>query len=81
MSWFKKEKTPLPAAKQSRMPEGLWTKCRECAEILYTKEIVRNLSVCPKCNYHMGLSSVERAKALLDDGRYEELETGLVPAR
>lgn len=77
MSWFKKEKTPLPPAKQSRMPEGLWTKCRECAEILYTKEIVRNLSVCPKCNYHMGLSSVERAKALLDDGRFEEIETGL----
>jgi acetyl-CoA carboxylase carboxyl transferase subunit beta len=76
MSWFKKEKTPL-SVKQSRMPEGLWTKCRECAEILYTKEIVRNLSVCPKCNYHMGLSSVERTKALLDDGRYEQVETGL----
>ena len=77
MSWFKKEKTPLPAVKQSHMPEGLWTKCRECAEILYTKEIVRNLSVCPKCNYHMGLSSVERAKSLLDDERYQEIETGL----
>lgn len=78
MSWFKKQKTPLPPVKQSRMPEGLWTKCRECSEILYTKEIVRNLSVCPKCNYHMGLSSVERAKAILDDGRYEQIETGLV---
>ena len=77
MSWFKKGKTPLPAVKQSRMPEGLWTKCRECSEIIYTKEIVRNLSVCPKCNYHMGLSSVERAKSLLDDERYQEIETGL----
>jgi acetyl-CoA carboxylase carboxyl transferase subunit beta len=78
MSWFKKEKAPLAPAKQSRMPEGLWTKCRECAEILYTKEIIRNISVCPKCNYHMGLSSVERAKALLDGGRYEQVETGLM---
>ncbi|HXV63316.1 MAG TPA: acetyl-CoA carboxylase, carboxyltransferase subunit beta [Vicinamibacteria bacterium] len=77
MSWFKKEKTPLSAVKKSRMPEGLWTKCRECAEILYTKEIVRNLSVCPKCNYHMGLSCRERARTLFDDGRYEELERGL----
>jgi len=77
MSWFKKEKTPLPSVKQSRMPEGLWTKCRECSEILYTKEIVRNQSVCPKCNYHMGLSSVERAKSLLDDERYQQIETGL----
>jgi acetyl-CoA carboxylase carboxyl transferase subunit beta len=56
------------------MPEGLWTRCRECSEILYTKEIVRNASVCPKCNYHMGLSSKERARTLLDDGRFEELD-------
>lgn len=77
MSWFKKEKTPLAPVKQSRMPEGLWTKCRECSEILYTKEVVRNLSVCPKCNYHMGLSSHERVKSLLDDGRYREIEMGL----
>jgi acetyl-CoA carboxylase carboxyl transferase subunit beta len=77
MSWFKKEKTPLAPVKQSRMPEGLWTKCRECASILYTKEIVRNQSVCPKCNYHMGLSSSERAKSLLDDERFEQLELGL----
>jgi acetyl-CoA carboxylase carboxyl transferase subunit beta len=78
MSWFKKEKTPLAPARKSRMPEGLWTKCRECSEILYTKEIVRNLSVCPKCNYHMGLSSRERLKTLLDDGRFEELEKGIL---
>ncbi|MGH9322817.1 MAG: acetyl-CoA carboxylase, carboxyltransferase subunit beta [Vicinamibacteria bacterium] len=77
MSWFKKEKTPLAPVRKSRMPEGLWTKCRECSEILYTKEIVRNLSVCPKCNYHMGLSSRERARTLLDDGRFEEIERGM----
>ena len=77
MSWFKKEKTPLAPIRKSRMPEGLWTKCRECSEILYTKEIVRNLSVCPKCNYHMGLTSRERARSILDDGRFEEIERGM----
>jgi acetyl-CoA carboxylase carboxyl transferase subunit beta len=77
MSWFKKEKTPLASVRKSRMPEGLWTKCRECSEILYTKEIRRNLSVCPKCNYHMGLTSRERARSILDDGKFEEIEQGL----
>jgi acetyl-CoA carboxylase carboxyl transferase subunit beta len=77
MSWFKKEKTPLTPVRKSRMPEGLWTKCRECSEILYTKEVRRNLSVCPKCNYHMGLSSRERARSILDEGRFEEIETGI----
>ncbi len=78
MSWFKKEKTPLaPLENKRSMPEGLWTKCRECSEILYKKEIVRNLSVCPKCNYHMGISAVERVKSLLDGGRFEEIDIPL----
>ena len=80
MSWFKKEKTPLAPASpetRSRMPEGLWVKCRSCNEIIYKKEIVRNLNVCPKCGYHFGLTAAERVSLLLDGGRYEELDPGL----
>ena len=78
MSWFKKEKTPLaPAEKKSRMPEGLWSKCKGCSEILYKKEIVRNSNVCPKCNYHFGLSATERLAMLLDGGSYEEFDSGI----
>jgi acetyl-CoA carboxylase beta subunit len=49
MAWFKKSKAPLAAqgdAKKVQMPEGLWTKCKNCEEIIYTKEIERNLNVC-----------------------------------
>lgn len=78
MSWFKKDKAPLPvAAQKSPLPEGLWTKCRECAAILYKKEVQRNLNVCPKCNYHMGLSAIERICSLVDDERYEVLDLGI----
>ena len=78
MSWFKKEKTPLaPPEKKSRMPEGLWSKCQGCGEILYKKEIVRNQNVCPRCNYHFGLSAIERLTMLLDGGFYEEFDARL----
>jgi acetyl-CoA carboxylase carboxyl transferase subunit beta len=78
MSWFKKEKTPLaPLEKKSRMPEGLWSKCRGCGEILYKKEVVRNQNVCPKCNYHFGLSAVDRLTTILDGGSYEEFDARL----
>ncbi len=76
MSWFRKKKTPL-APQKSRVPEGLWIKCKECSETLYKKEVVRNLNVCPKCNYHFGLSSAERAASLLDGGAYEPFDTDL----
>ena len=79
MSWFKKQKTPLaPPGKKSRVPEGLWIKCKACGETLYKKEVLRNLSVCPKCNYHFGLSAAERAALLLDGGLYEPLDEELV---
>jgi acetyl-CoA carboxylase carboxyl transferase subunit beta len=78
MAWFKKEKTPLaPPEKKSRVPEGLWTKCKECGETLYKKEVIRNLNVCPKCNYHFGLTSKEWVALLLDDGHFEQFDEGL----
>jgi acetyl-CoA carboxylase carboxyl transferase subunit beta len=78
MSWFRKEKTPLAApGKKSRVPEGLWSKCSGCSEILYKKEVIRNSNVCPKCNYHFGLSSTERLSMLLDGGSYQEFDSRL----
>jgi len=78
MSWFKKRRKLLtPPEKKSRVPEGIWIKCRECSETLFKKELVRNLSVCPKCNYHFGLSSIERASAILDGGRFDRLDEGI----
>jgi acetyl-CoA carboxylase beta subunit len=48
MGWFKKMKAPLAPVetKKVQMPEGIWTKCKNCNEIIYTKEIERNLNVC-----------------------------------
>ncbi len=78
MSWFKKRRKLLsPPEKKSRVPEGIWIKCRECSETLFKKELIRNLSVCPKCNYHFGLTSSERAASILDGGRFERLDEGI----
>jgi len=78
MSWFKKRRTRLARREQkSRMPEGVWVKCKECSETLFKNELVRNLNVCPKCNYHFGLSAKERAVSILDGGRFEQIDKGI----
>lgn len=82
MAWFKKEKTPKQAPPEERrlqMPEGLWVKCENCREIVYKREVARNANVCPKCNYHFRISARERLEALLDEGFYEEFDTGIAP--
>jgi acetyl-CoA carboxylase carboxyl transferase subunit beta len=79
MAWFKKSRKPLeaPPDKSSKIPEGLWVKCPGCAQVIYNKDLVTNLQVCPKCGHHFRLSAVERLRMLFDDGAYEEHDGGL----
>ena len=78
MAWFRKEHEPLPAHEQeSRVPEGLYVKCTGCKEIIYRKEVLANLSVCPKCAFHFRISARERL-SLLCDALWEEFDQNLV---
>ncbi len=80
MSWFsRKPKAPISAVetKTVQMPEGVWTKCKNCAEIIYAKEIERNLNVCPKCDYHFRISASARIDLVLDSGSFEEMDGNL----
>ncbi len=75
MAWFKKEKGTIP--KRVKIPEGLWVKCDSCKEIIYRKEVEKNLKVCPKCNYHFRISARERIPLLIDEGTFKEMDDNL----
>ena len=70
MAWFKKVRSKEP--RKVKVPEGLWIKCNSCKEIIYRKEVDRNLKVCPKCNYHFRISSKERISLLADEDTFIE---------
>lgn len=69
--------TVVKVAKKKDIPEGLWTKCEECGEIIYNKALEENMKVCPKCNYHFVLTAAERITMLLDAGSFEERDASL----
>lgn len=80
MAWFKrKEKPPISGAgaKKGQVPEGVWSKCKNCDEIIYTREIERNLNVCPKCDYHFRISAQERIQLILDEGSFVEMDASM----
>jgi acetyl-CoA carboxylase carboxyl transferase subunit beta len=81
MAWFRREPAPLLRrdAAESRVPEGLWVKCGSCKEILYRRDVLKNLSVCPKCVFHFRISARERLEILFD-APWEEFDRGLVSA-
>lgn len=74
--WFKKLKEPK-LQKKVKIPEGLWVKCDNCKEIIYKKEIDKNLKVCPKCDYHFRISAKERIELLADAGSFAEFDADM----
>jgi acetyl-CoA carboxylase carboxyl transferase subunit beta len=77
MAWFKKAISAEAGKKQVKIPEGLFVKCDGCKEIIYRKEMERNLLVCPKCKYHFRLNAGERLMFLADEGSFSEIDPDL----
>jgi acetyl-CoA carboxylase carboxyl transferase subunit beta len=76
MTWFKKKETPV---KEEKAIDALWSKCNVCQEIIYKKELERNLNVCPKCSYHFPIQAQKRLAIVADDGSFKEFDRELVP--
>lgn len=76
MAWFKRTKEQK-IDKKVKIPEGLWVKCENCKEIVYKKEIEKNLKVCPKCNYHLRIGAKERLDLITDEGSFEEINADI----
>ncbi|MBI4352835.1 MAG: acetyl-CoA carboxylase carboxyltransferase subunit beta [Candidatus Omnitrophica bacterium] len=66
--------------KRRDIPEGLWTKCEACGEIIYNKTLEEDLKICPKCDHHLTLSAYERVNQLIDEGTFREMDKDLVSA-
>ena len=77
MAWFKRETFSLIAQKKKDLPGGLWLKCKQCGEIIYKKELDRNLYVCWKCGYHFRMIAKNYIKLLSDDGKFEEFNENI----
>ncbi|WP_068619915.1 acetyl-CoA carboxylase, carboxyltransferase subunit beta [Paenibacillus tuaregi] len=60
------------------IPEGLMSKCGSCGTIQYSKELDKNLKVCPNCGYHMRLNAMERIRYIMDEGSFVEYDEDLI---
>jgi len=74
MSWFRrsKENIATEATERRELPDGLWTKCEHCGEIIHKTELEQNVFTCAKCNTHFRIGSTEYIRILLDEGSFKE---------
>jgi acetyl-CoA carboxylase carboxyl transferase subunit beta len=60
---------------QKEIPDDLWHKCTKCEEMIFHRDLVKNLSVCQHCGHHMRIGASARLKMLFDGGDYDTVET------
>jgi acetyl-CoA carboxylase carboxyl transferase subunit beta len=58
-------------------PPDLWTRCPGCEEMVYNKQLEKNLRVCPNCGHHFRLGARARVTQLVDAGSFVERDAGL----
>ena len=64
--------------KPKEFPSHLWTQCPNCGEMLFNKQLVRNHSVCTKCQHHFRMAARARIELLSDKDSFIEHDAALV---
>src|SRR5580700_9696641 len=76
-TFVKKPRIASGKSKKREIPEGLWTKCKQCSTMVFDKELDENLKVCPKCEYHFRIGARERIHSLVETCSFEELDADM----
>jgi len=77
MAIFKRPALKTQSRRKREMPQGLWTKCPGCSEVVHEIELTQNQRVCPRCDYHFTQSAKDRVENLLDPGSFVERDGNL----
>jgi acetyl-CoA carboxylase carboxyl transferase subunit beta len=77
MTIFKKPTLKITGRTRREMPEGLWTKCPGCSEMVNQPSVDENLKVCPGCGHHFPMGAADRIALLLDEGSFEETDANM----
>ena len=78
MAFFSKPKYSKVVVKSREgVPKGVFTKCPETGDMVFAKELKKNLMVVPSSGYHFPLSAPDRIDSLLDRGSFVECDDNL----
>ena len=73
----RKRVTPGTTRKRD-IPQGIFTKCPKCSELVLDKELAENLKVCPHCSHHFPTTAWARIETLTQPGTFEEIDANMM---
>ncbi|MBE6451969.1 MAG: acetyl-CoA carboxylase carboxyltransferase subunit beta [Alphaproteobacteria bacterium] len=72
MNWLSDFVRPkIKKLNAKEIADNLWTKCPQCGQMLFTKELEKNDFVCSSCDHHLRLPVLKRFASLFDNGEYK----------
>ncbi len=72
MNWLSDFVRPkIKKISTKEIADNLWTKCPQCGQMLFTKELEKNNFVCSSCDHHLRLPILKRFALLFDNGEYK----------
>ena len=79
MSWLTQAAKGIRAltSQKKDIPDNLWRKCPQCSEVLYHRELDRNLWVCGSCGHHLPFTTEQYLELLFDEGSWQETHRGI----
>ncbi len=78
MAWFRRSKVSIQQEAQRKdIPDGMWSKCDRCGEIIHRKQLEEQSFTCVKCGHHFRIGSTEYIDILLDPGSFKEMDRKL----
>jgi acetyl-CoA carboxylase carboxyl transferase subunit beta len=63
---------------QENEDAALWSKCPNCGEVLYRRDLALNFWVCTRCSHHFRMSAHDRISTLID-GDFVEIGNEVLP--
>jgi acetyl-CoA carboxylase carboxyl transferase subunit beta len=64
---------------QREVPENLWAQCPSCQQMIFIKELEKNLKVCTHCGHHLRATAQERLTWTFDEDGFTRIELPRVP--
>ena len=80
--WFadrRKDQSVVKVTQEQDEGDGLWSKCSECAQVVYRKDLIANANVCSNCGHHNRIDSAERIALIADPGSFMAINGELEP--
>jgi acetyl-CoA carboxylase carboxyl transferase subunit beta len=77
MNWLKswvRPKLQELVGVQKEIPDHLWHKCLGCEEMIFHRDLEKNLYVCQHCGHHMRIGVRRRLEMLFDDADFTVIE-------